>query len=80
MGRTEYIRTGILSRGTFVHPFASVSSGAVLEDPVYIGRNCMVAEGASVSNSVMLDSSAVVSGRLENAVLPWYCRFPEEAP
>ena len=77
MGRLESIRRNILGRGCFVHPFASVSSGAELQGSFYVGRNCIVAEGASVRDSVMLDSSVVTTGQLIDSVLPWYCRFPE---
>jgi NDP-sugar pyrophosphorylase family protein len=77
MGRLESIRKNILDRGCFVHPFASVSSGAVLQGSYYIGKNCLVAESATVRDSVMLDSSVVAEGLLSDSVLPWYCRFPE---
>ncbi len=77
MGRLDSIRRNILGRGCFVHPFASVSSGAALQGSFYVGRNCVVVEGASVQDSVMLDSSVVTDGQLTDSVLPWYCRFPE---
>ena len=77
MGSLESIRTNILGRGCFVHPFASVSSGAILRDGYYIGRNSIVAEGALVMNSVMLESSILARGELVDRVLPWYCRHPE---
>jgi len=77
MGSLDSIRTNILGRGSFVHPFASVSSGAILRDGYYIGRNSIVAEGALVMNSVMLESSILARGELVDRVLPWYCRHPE---
>jgi NDP-sugar pyrophosphorylase family protein len=79
MGRLESIRRNILGRGTFVHPFATVSRGASLSGDCYLGRNCLVAEGASVADSVMLDSSVVESGELRDSVLPWFCTYPEVA-
>jgi NDP-sugar pyrophosphorylase family protein len=73
MGRIDMLRENILEGGSFVHPRACVSSGTRLIGEVHIGAGCILADGTTVRDSVMLEGSSLESGSLEERILPWYC-------
>lgn len=70
-GDVETYRVNLLSRPPVVREGAVIEEGAVLEGRWFVGRNCRVAAGAVVRDSVMLDGSALLGGVLERSVLPW---------
>jgi mannose-1-phosphate guanylyltransferase len=73
MGRIDMLRENILEGGSFVHPRACVSRGTRLLGEVHIGAGCILAEGTTIRDSVMLEGSSLESGSLEERLLPWYC-------
>lgn len=70
-GEVESYRTGLLSRGSYVHPGAQVEEGARLEGNCFVGDRCFVGSCAMMADSVMLDGSRLESGSLVSSVLPW---------
>ncbi len=80
MGVEELYRLNLLGQGTFIHPEARVSAGAVLAGNCHVSKGCVVADGAFISGSVMLEGSAVEkNARLEEEVLPWFSRRSRSA-
>lgn len=73
MGRIDMLRTNILRGGTFIHPGACIASGARILGENNIGAGCILADGTTLRDSVMLAGSALESGSLEECILPWFC-------
>jgi mannose-1-phosphate guanylyltransferase/mannose-1-phosphate guanylyltransferase/phosphomannomutase len=73
MGRIDMLRVNILGGGSFVHPRACISKGTQLLGEVHIGAGCILADGTTVRDSVMLEGSSLESGSLEEKILPWFC-------
>lgn len=75
MGETELFRINTLREGSFVHPAASVGSGASLEGFYSVGANCIINNGAVVRNSVLLEGVQLSAGRKAvETVLPWFSK------
>ena len=75
MGETELFRRNTLLEGSFVHPSARVSQGALLEGFYSLGPYCIINRGASVRNSVLLEGAEILKGQKAlDTVLPWYAK------
>lgn len=75
MGEAELFRLNLLGQGSFIHPEANVSTNAVLARSFHVSKGCVVEAGAVLSDSVMLEGSALTAGAgLEAEVLPWFSR------